>query len=62
LKRKLQVDFELNRALRTWNRHSQIKAVCRREAAAERPGMASLACLDLAMPVSCPHINARFKS
>ncbi|HEC28008.1 MAG TPA: hypothetical protein ENI65_00265 [Gammaproteobacteria bacterium] len=46
--------LETSNNVRTWNRYSQIKTVCRRDAAAGRPGMASLACLDLAIPVSCP--------
>jgi len=46
--------FEASIHVRTWNRYSQIKTVCRKDAAAERPGMACFACLDLAIPVPCP--------
>jgi len=60
LKRKRQVGFELNGAFRTWKWHSQIKTrkrchpwpLGRRIPAADG--------LDLAMPLSCPHIDARF--
>ncbi|HEC29970.1 MAG TPA: hypothetical protein ENI65_10330 [Gammaproteobacteria bacterium] len=40
--------------MRTWNRTSRIKTVCRTDAAVEPPWMACFACLDSASPVSCP--------